>query len=161
MSKYTRYAQDTKTSVDQSRREIEGLLQRYGAAGFGYGWDRREEKNGDVSGLREYATIAFRFGTRHIQLHIPMPVESELGGKRSMKLAQRERWRAVVLVVRAKLEAVRSGISTLDEEFLANVVTKDGRTVGQILIPRMSEAVEAGRLLPEAKPDEEAPWKPA
>jgi hypothetical protein len=84
-----------------------------------------------------------------------MPTQRPLGTKRDVDQAVRERWRAMVLVImlviKAKLGVVRSGISTLEEEFLANVVTDSGRTVGEILVPRLSEAVRAGRLLPPAE----------
>ena len=53
-----------------------------------------------------------------------------------------------------QLEAVESGISTLEQEFLANIVTEGGRTIGEVILPRLSEAVEAGRLLPPAQGDE-------
>jgi hypothetical protein len=33
---------------------------------------------------------------------------------------------------------------------LADILTEDGRTVGDILVPRITEAVRAGRLLPPA-----------
>jgi hypothetical protein len=46
-------------------------------------------------------------------------------------------------VIKAKLEAVESGISTLEQEFLAQVVTESGRTIGEIIIPQISEAVRA------------------
>ena len=38
----------------------------------------------------------------------------------------RQRWRALLLIIRAKLEAVASGITTLENEFLANIVLPDG-----------------------------------
>ena len=45
--------------------------------------------------------------------------------------ACRQRWRALLLIIRAKLEAAEAGISTLETEFLANIVLPDGRTAGQ------------------------------
>jgi hypothetical protein len=38
----SRYAEDTRVPVDQSRMEIERALARYGASGFGFSWERRE-----------------------------------------------------------------------------------------------------------------------
>jgi hypothetical protein len=157
MTRRTRYAQGTSTSVEDSRREIEKVLQRYNASGFGYSWERREMPivptpvHGAKTEMVEFATVAFQFKERRIRLDVPMPTQRELGAKRNVEQATRERWRAMVLVIRAKLEAVASGISTLEQEFLANVVTQDGRTVGEILVPRLSEATKAGRLLPPAQ----------
>jgi hypothetical protein len=45
----------------------------------------------------------------------------------------RQRWRALALVIKAKLEAVTSGISTFEAEFLANTMLPDGRTVGDVV----------------------------
>ena len=44
--------------------------------------------------------------------------------------AVRQRWRALALVIKAKLESVESGIETTEQAFLANVVVMaDGFTV--------------------------------
>ena len=48
----------------------------------------------------------------------------------------RQRWRALLLIIRAKLEA---GITTLESEFLVNIVLPDGGTVGHWLAPRVEE----------------------
>ncbi len=48
------------------------------------------------------------------------------------------RWRALLLSIKAKLEAIREGIATFDEEFLANVVDREsGRNVGHLIIPEL------------------------
>ena len=54
--------------------------------------------------------------------------------------ACRQRCRALLLIIRAKLEAVESGITTLESEFLANIVLTDGGAVGQWLAPQVDEA---------------------
>lgn len=98
---------------------------------------------------REVVQIVFEMQKRAIRLEVPMPTEREAGGSAKKRdAAVRQRWRALVLVLKAKLEAVASGISTLEAEFLANVVMNNGMTLGQALIPRLSEAVSSGRLLP-------------
>ena len=58
----------------------------------------------------------------------------------------RKRWRALLLIIRAKLEAVESGITTLESEFLANIVLPDGGTVGQWLAPQIDAAYATVRL---------------
>jgi hypothetical protein len=153
----SRYAQNTSVPIDRSRAEVERVLARYGATGFGYSWERREVPIVPVPvyepkiELREFATLVFHVRDRRVRLDIPMPSEREAGSTQKAEAAARQRWRAVVLVIKAKLEAVESGISTLDAEFLANIITDDGRTIGEAIIPRLSEAVKAGRLLPAAR----------
>jgi hypothetical protein len=65
-----------------------------------------------------------------------------------MRKAIRQRWRALLLTIKAKLEAVAVGITTLEEEFLANVVTPDNVTVGEWIRPQLKEAYETGAVLP-------------
>jgi hypothetical protein len=89
--------------------------------------------------------IAFRLAGRAIRLDMPMPARSDKAfthhsrGPRSLSAADdaweqacRSRWRAVNLLVKAKLEAVALGVSTVEEEFLAATVI-DGRTVWDVM----------------------------
>lgn len=130
----SRFAQNTSVPVERSRSEIERTLVKYGASGFGYAWDR----DGDG---QERAILTFLLRDRRVQLDVPMPSEPK---------EQRQRWRAMLLVIKAKLEAVESGIGSLESEFLANIVMRDGRTIGQEILPRLSEAISWARLLPPA-----------
>lgn len=54
--------------------------------------------------------------------------------------ACRQRWRALALVIKAKLEAVDSGIVTLVEEFAAHVVLPGGQSVGDLVLPAIAQA---------------------
>lgn len=127
-----RFAAATRVPVEQSRAEIERVLNRYGASGFGYAWNR--DPGGD-----DRAVLTFSLRERQVRLEVGMPADPA---------AARQRWRAVLLVIKAKLEAVESGIGTLESEFLADIVLRDGRTIGQAMLPRLSDVVETGRLLP-------------
>lgn len=60
--------------------------------------------------------------------------------------------RALLLVIKAKLEAVASGISIFEDEFLANVVLPDGRLVGQEVREKIANAYES-REMPQLLPD--------
>jgi hypothetical protein len=152
----TIYAKHTTVPVERSRAAVEKALMRYGATGFGYQWDRREVPilptpvSGPRFELREFASIIFQVKARRVRLDVPMPTAREAGTAVKAEAATRQRWRAVLLVITAKLEAVESGISTLEAEFLANIVTDDGRTIGEAVLPRLTEAVQSGRLLPAA-----------
>ena len=46
----------------------------------------------------------------------------------------------------AKLEAVVAGITTLETEFLANIVLSNGVTVGQLMSPQIEEHYQAGKM---------------
>jgi hypothetical protein len=51
-------------------------------------------------------------------------------------------------VIKAKLEAVESRISTVEEEFLAHSVLPDGRTYGDFAVPQIDEVYRTRELPP-------------
>jgi hypothetical protein len=62
--------------------------------------------------------------------------------------AVRQRWRALALVIKAKLEAVAAGITTIEDEFLAHIMLPDGSTVGEYTAPGLQLAYEHGEMPP-------------
>ena len=148
----SRYASDTSVSVENSRNEIERTLARYGADAFGY-------VTGDGA-----ARIAFRVASRHIRFHLPLPNPADdefvfaiMGARgrqrrsddarmKAWDQACRQRWRALLLIIKAKLEAVAAGITTIEDEFLAHTVLPDGSTVGQWVKPQLEEAYRVGAM---------------
>jgi len=64
----------------------------------------------------------------------------------------RQKWRALALVIKAKLEAVESGISVFEDEFMAAIVMPNGRTVSEEIRPRIAAAYESGNM-PALLPD--------
>ncbi|KAB2347322.1 hypothetical protein [Actinomadura rudentiformis] len=144
----TRYAERTEVSSEKSRSEIEKTLRRYGATAFAYGWQGLE------------ATVMFELADRRIRFAIPMPdpadgqfVLTPTGRERSQAAAEKEyeqavrqSWRALALVIKAKLEAVDAKISTVEDEFLAHVVLPDGSTVGDWVAPQLQVAYSQGQM---------------
>ena len=51
-----------------------------------------------------------------------------------------------MLVLKAKLEAVEAGITTIEQEFLADMVLPGDVTVGEALLPRLDDALNTGRM---------------
>ena len=147
----TRYAQNTDVASDRSRAEIEKTLSRYGADQFFYGWDR------------DKATIGFRMADRRVQFVLPLPdrnddefiytpskkwLRDDKAKEQAYEQAVRSKWRALALVVKAKLEAVESGITTFEEEFLAHIVLPGGQRVGSWMTPQIDEAYRTGKMPP-------------
>lgn len=59
---------------------------------------------------------------------------------------------ALYLIVKAKLEAVETGISTIEREFFYDVVLPDGKTVGEWMAPQLETVYQSGdmpSMLPE------------
>jgi hypothetical protein len=146
-----KYAANTEVSQEKSRAEIETTLRRYGADAFSYGWEE------------ERAMIAFRADNRHVKFVISMPDRNDPQFKTykrgystynrtpeaaytQWEQACRQRWRALALVVKAKLEAVDAGISEFEEEFLAYIVLPDGSTVASQIRPHIEQAYMSGKM---------------
>jgi hypothetical protein len=125
------YAANTEVSSDKSRSEIERTLTRWGADEFAYMTSRTQ------------AQVAFTYKGTRVRFALPLPdrtshefTRTPTGKARvasaadaAYEQAVRQKWRALSLVVKAKLEAVESQISTFEEEFYAHIVLPSGRTV--------------------------------
>lgn len=145
-----KFAENTSVGADRSRVEIEKTVQRYGATGFAYGWDQ------------DRALITFQMNDRRIRFILKMPNRNDQefwqtpsGRERKQPQAYeaweqstRQRWRALALAVKAKLEAVESGITTFEEEFLAHIVLADDTTVAERTLPMIAKIYESGKMMP-------------
>jgi hypothetical protein len=115
------YAKETEVPVARSRAEIDATLTRYGASAIG----------SLIQSNR--AAVIFEMHGRRVRLDLPLPDKTSQefthfrpGNSKTLKLrdsaslerhwdqACRQRWRALALVVKAKLEAVESGITVRD-----------------------------------------------
>jgi hypothetical protein len=149
-----RFAEGTSVSPERSQAEISETLRRYGATGFMFGWEN------------QHAMIGFRANDRSVKfvLELPDPDDPEFrrtptgqqrnadGAKRAHEAETRRRWRALALAIKAKLEAVETGVTTFDEEFLAHLVLPDGSQVAQRLLPELEKAWKAGTMPPRLLP---------
>lgn len=152
----TRFAATTEVPVERSAAEIERTLQRYGADRFMRGWDH------------DRAMIGFVCNGRQIRFILPLPSRDEKqfthvnkgrhyeswhkrtpeAALKAWEQACRQRWRALALCIKAKLEAVEAGITTFEEEFMAHIVLPDGTTVGQFMTPQIEHAYQHGHMPP-------------
>lgn len=142
------YAEGTSVPVEKSKAEIEGLLTRYGADQFVSGWAEKE------------ARIQFRAKGRYIRFVLPLPDPNERrfthmrqyqrrtadGARKAWEQELRRIWRALALVVKAKLEAVQSGIVSFEDEFMAHIIMPDGKTVAEHAAPMIAQAYEGGKV---------------
>lgn len=147
------YAAGTTVTVEKSKAELERLIRQHG--GYNYG-----SATLDAEGV---ALVHFAIGAtderrRHVRLHLPLPKQTDFtdarrGGRKrtaaeAWEQSCRERWRVLVLAVRAKLELIEAGGSTIDREFLADLALPDGSTVSQRLAGPLAEAYSTGRMPP-------------
>lgn len=117
------YAARTAVPIAQTRADIEAALRKHGAEAFGFSQDGAS------------AIIAFRL--KGLSYRFSMTVDTDPRKARS-------KWRALLLVVRARLESVAAGIETFEEAFLANTVTQGGETVWERAKPELIEAWRLG-----------------
>jgi hypothetical protein len=146
------FASETSVPVERSRVELEKLLRRYEADQFVSGWEEGR------------AMVGFRIAGRTVRLEVPMPTLKDVerdGANRRRSPAQktaalaqmeRQRWRALLLLTKAKLEACALGLETFEQAFLAGIVTPNGQTIGQRLVQQLDEIQKGGaiKLLPGA-----------
>ncbi len=130
------YAERTTVTPERRRAEIERVLQRYGATRFGYLTEP------------DRAAVACEIKGRRLRFQLALPRPSGYSTKKSHEQAIRQRWAALALVIKAKLEAVESGISSFDQMFAADVLLPSGKTVGETLAPDLDAIYRTGELPP-------------
>jgi hypothetical protein len=149
------YAATTTVPIERSRAEIERLLLAKGASKFMSAFDQAQGK----------AIIGWTMEGRMVRLLIPLPdpaarefTERFYRGrptytKLSLEAARvkweqacRTRWRAILLILKAKFEAVEAGISSVEREFLADTLLANGQTVGHWLAPQLESMYANGRM---------------
>lgn len=151
----TKYAERTTVNSDQSFLEIQRTLKRYGAT--------RVALLDDPNLIK----IGFEMDKWRFRFDVPLPQRSDFEErkvKRGYSLraeyrspseiesaydqAIRQKWRALFLVVKAKLEAVESGIETMEEAFMAQLVLPNGQTAGEWAAPIVEDWRVGGKMPP-------------
>jgi hypothetical protein len=142
------YASKTEVPTDRSRAEIERTLVRYGATKFMYGWDESA------------AVVMFDMHKRRLKFVLPLPrrdefrltptrkVRTESSQNEAYEQACRQRWRALALTIKAKLESVESGIEQFEEAFMPQIVLPNGDTIGEVMTPQIERAYMTGEMPP-------------
>lgn len=129
------YANKTSVAPEKSRGEIERTLSRYGATGFAYGTEIGR------------AMIGFQTKDRRIRFLLPL-VPPQRCTQAQAEQFVRSRWRALLLSIKAKLEAVEAGIESFDEAFMSHIVMPNGQTMAEHSLPYIKEAYSTGKMPP-------------
>lgn len=169
MNQPRRFADGTKVPVEKTKMELDALLAKHGA-------QQRSIAQDDV---QNRAVVMFKMAGRmarlelRVPLHeLPNPLKPDYQQKEKCpqgwsgwtrqrreawvkdKAAQREResWRRLLLLVKAKLEIVAEGASSFEREFLCDILLPDGQTVHEALAPQLVAAYETGDMPPLLPP---------
>lgn len=150
----TRYAAETKVPVERSQNELVTLLKKHGATAHAFGVE---------DGV---ARVMFQLGGRRVRFELSVPNPDHFLSdiprnirhahrrdwlNRKAEQAERQRWRALVLVCKAKLELIAEGMGTVETEFMANIVLPNNQLVGEWLAPQI-ESAYANKKMPPLLP---------
>lgn len=102
------FAARTRVPIASTKADIERLVTKFGAKGFSSGWQN------------DRARVEFLLGDRHIRFTVLVAGESQQA---------RQRWRALLLMIKARFAAIEAKIVTTEQAFVGDIVTPDGRTV--------------------------------
>lgn len=146
-----KYASKTSVSPNQSLTDIQAVLDRYGCKNFAFG--RQDDQ----------VMVMFEMDKRQVRFIVRLPDEKDreythtpsTGKLRSTQSAKdtydqaiRQRWRALLLTIKAKLESVESEIETFEEAFMGQLLIPGGQTVGEWIAPQLDQIYATGNLPP-------------
>lgn len=147
----SKFASKTTVDTDRSLAEIKKLLTSHGATKFAY----FEAEN--------QAAIAFEIRERRFRFTIPLPnpnarefthtpetkVErAPAKAKEAWQQAVKQRYRALLNVIKFKLVAINEGVTTFEDEFLAHTLLPDGSTVGDWAAEQIKQVYLSGKMPP-------------
>ena len=135
-----RFAEGTSVPVDRSQAEVKKLLKAHGAGGI------------LVAEQGEHTVLMFELEGRRVRFDVAPPGK-EFDSVRKRAAEERRRWRALILLLKAKFESIASGDAGYEAEFLAYFTLPDGRTplIARVL-PELDKALTAGKVPPLLPP---------
>lgn len=124
-----RYAERTAVPVGQSQEAVKRILKAAGSDQIA------------VYESAEKSAVAFRVEGRFYRITVPVD-------ERQSNAQQEERraWRLLLLLIKAKLEAVKEGTTTIEREFLADMLMPDGSTVAEWTAQPLALAYQKGEM---------------
>lgn len=124
-----RFAEDTKVPVGQSQDSVKRLLKAAGAHQLA------------VYEATDRSAVAFRIDGRFYRITVPIDTTTGVGQQE-----ERRAWRLLLLLIKAKMEAVREGATTVEREFLADMLMPDGSTVAEWTAKPLELAYNKGEM---------------
>jgi hypothetical protein len=140
------YASGTTVNVAASQQEIAKTLHRYHVDTYSFG--------------ARPGMAMVEFALRDLPIRVAVPLPEKPAKQRGTNPATgrvvdlwarweqevKECWRALLLLIKANLEAVDRGIIRAEQAFMAFLIAPNGQTVGEIVLPQF---LESGRLMIE------------
>lgn len=138
------YAENTTVAFEKSIADIIGILRKSGA-----------DQIGQMESRQSF-TLQFTMQDRMVRFRVHFPNADQIKrmtGPRQDAAKVEEQWRrqrgrALLLVIKAKLESVESTVETFEQAFLANVVLSDGSTLYERVQEPIAIEYQTGRPSP-------------
>ena len=134
--------QQTQVAPEKSQAGIKKLLMAHGGINVSFASATEPVR---IEGFR--ATIYFE--EKPYAIKIAVPVRQKKNEKLQDQEVRRV-WRVLYHHLKSTFEAADSGVIDIRELLLPFLVTKDGRTVGQIILIDLPKTIEAPRKMLEA-----------
>lgn len=154
-----KFAEGTDVPVERTRAELERLLMQHKATSTA------------VFNSAHEAAVAFEMLDRRILFRLRLPPKdakefthgrvnqssglkrlSENAAEARWEKACRQKWRALLLAIKAKLVSVQEGVESFEDAFMAHVVMPDGQTIADHVRPRIASAYKDGKMVPLLPP---------
>jgi hypothetical protein len=144
MSENRGFAAHTEVPVERTRAEIDALLVKNGATSTAILNDTEHH----------LACFAFTLKGARYRVELPLPTTADVAVKKGqepqgwwrwspaqredylakkLEQARRQRWRTMLLLLKSKLEIVRLGLSSVEREFMADLILPGGKTAYEAL----------------------------
>ena len=148
----SKYASNTTVSMDRTIEQIRLTIERYGytISSWVPGWDN-ETKTEVLMFKIEGRLLCYRFPMLEVEDFLRTPTgrkRARSAAQKAYDQAKRQRWRAVLLSVKSRLEEIESGITTFEQAFLGQTMLPNGQTVAQWMEPQLAEVYLNGRMPP-------------
>ena len=112
------YATKTRVPIERTQAEIMRLLLKYGASSQAI--------------FNERGRVAVGFALHGVSVKIvlePMPDDPQ---------QIKQRWRALLLSLKANLEMIHLGVRTVEQQFMGDLLLSDGKTVSEHVNPQIA-----------------------
>ena len=143
-----KFAKNTTVPEEQTRVEIEQVLTKYGATGYGAIHEGGRWR------------LLFKIQGHMLQMDFVTPkddysrkdaigrIKPQAQQKAAWEQEKRSFWRAIYNVIKFKLEAIAIGYSTIEREFLADILLPDGSKIWDWLHPQLDIVYKTGKMPP-------------
>lgn len=142
----SQFANQTSVPVRRSKDEIMAVIEKYGCDGMSM------HQTSDAWGIDFYAHgRKVRFMIKHPSEDDPKYKTSHSGRRQRNTGGRKAAWeqdlrqiyRALLLIIKAKLEYVESGHAIFEHEFMANIIDPvSGKMMGDMVTPMIAERYE-------------------